>query len=369
MSQTRDPRDPRYAAVGVDSTKAEDGLSRLRTWVEKTFTLNPAARPHLPLGYFANIIRLDGLNTGIAISTDGVGTKLLVAEQLGKYDTVGIDCIAMNVNDLLCVGATPVSFVDYIAVEELAPEVLEKIGEGLFHGAAMARVSICGGEIAQIREMVRGIRPGSGFDLAGTAIGTVPLDRVIIGEEVQPGEVVIGLASSGIHSNGLTLARRILLHDAKLTVDSYVREFGRTVGEELLEPTRIYVPEITAMFAAEVKLKALIHLTGDGFFNLTRTAAPIGYQIHTLPPVPPIFSVLQELGNLSDAEMFQVYNMGIGFCVVVEEADAERVLQIAAEHNTRAWRIGVTVASAERVITIEPRRLRSQAQQFVALSN
>jgi phosphoribosylformylglycinamidine cyclo-ligase len=123
------------------------------------------------------------------------------------------------------------------------------------------------------------------------------------------------------------------LHDAKLTVDSSLQEFGRTVGEELLEPTRIYVPEITAMFAAEVKLKALIHLTGDGFFNLTRTAAPIGYQIHTLPPVPAIFSVLQELGNLSDAEMFQVYNMGIGFCVVVEEADAERVMQIASEHD------------------------------------
>src|SRR5262249_8382415 len=127
MSQ---PRDPRYAAAGVDSTKAEHGLSRLRTWVEKTFLLNPVARPHLPLGYFANIIRIEGLPTGIAISTDGVGTKVLIAEQMGKYDTVGIDCIAMNVNDLLCVGATPVSFVDYIAVEELEPEILEKIGEG-----------------------------------------------------------------------------------------------------------------------------------------------------------------------------------------------------------------------------------------------
>lgn len=362
MSQ---PRDPRYAAAGVDSTKAEDGLSRLRTWVEKTFTLNPFARPQLPLGYFANIIRIDGLNTGIAISTDGVGTKLLVAEQMGKYDTVGIDCVAMNVNDLLCVGATPVSFVDYVAVEELEPDMLGEVGKGLFHGAEMARVSISGGEIAQVREMVRGVRPGSGFDLAGTAIGTVPLEKVIIGEDVQPGEVVVGLASSGIHSNGLTLARRILLHDAKLTVESYLQEFGRTVGEELLEPTRIYVPEITAMFAAGVRLKALIHLTGDGFFNLTRTAAAIGYQIHTLPPTPPIFSVLQEAGKLHDTEMFQVYNMGIGFCVVIPEADVEQVMRIATEHGVRPWRIGVTVESPERIITIEPRRLRSQNQQFV----
>jgi len=360
-------RDPHYAAVGVDSSKAEDGLARLRTWVEKTFSLNPLARPHLPLGYFANIIRLDGLDTGIAISTDGVGTKLLVAELLGKYDTVGIDCIAMNVNDLLCVGATPISFVDYIAVEELDPTVLEEIGKGLFRGAEQARVSISGGEIAQIREMVRGVREGSGFDLAGTAIGTVPLDRVIVGHDVQPGDAVIGLASSGIHSNGLTLARRILLHDAKLTVHSYIQECGRTVGEELLEPTRIYVSEVTAMFAAGLRLKALVHVTGDGFFNLTRTAAPIGYVIHTLPPPPPLFSVLQAVGGLSDAEMFQVYNMGVGFCVVVAEADAERVLQIATEHGTRAWRIGVTVASAERTITIEPRRLQSREQRFVPL--
>ena len=360
------PRDPRYAATGVDSTKAETGLARLRTWVEKTFPLNPTARPYLPLGYFANIIRLDGLDTGIAISTDGVGTKLLVAELLGKYDTVGIDCIAMNVNDLLCVGATPVSFVDYIAVEELQPAILEEIGKGLFRGAELARVSISGGEIAQIKEMVRGVREGSGFDLAGTAIGTVLLDRVIVGQDVQPGDTVIGLASSGIHSNGLTLARRVLLHEAKLTVDSYLQEFGRTVGEELLEPTRIYVPEVTAMFATGLQLKALIHLTGDGFFNLTRTAAPIGYLIHTLPPTPPIFAVLQQVGRLSDAEMCQVYNLGIGFCVVVAEPDAERVLQIAAEHGTRAWRIGTTVASPERTITIEPRRLQSREQRFVS---
>src|SRR5262245_64943512 len=151
------PRDPRYAAAGVDSTKAENGLARLRTWVEKTFSLHPTARPYLPLGYFANIIRLDGLNIGIAISTDGVGTKLLVAELLNKYDTVGIDCIAMNVNDLLCVGATPVSFVDYLAVEELQPAVLEEIGIGLCRGAELACGSMCGGEVAQLAEMTLGV--------------------------------------------------------------------------------------------------------------------------------------------------------------------------------------------------------------------
>jgi phosphoribosylformylglycinamidine cyclo-ligase len=360
-------RDPLYAASGVDSTKAETGLSRLRAWVEKTFTLNPTSRPHLPLGYFANIIRINELETGIAISTDGVGTKLLVAELLGKYDTVGIDCIAMNVNDLLCVGATPVSFVDYIAVEKLEPAVLEEIGKGLFRGAEMARVSIAGGEIAQLGEMLRGIRIGAGVDLAGTAIGTVPLARVIIGQDVQPGDAVIGLASNGIHSNGLTLARRVLFGESKLAVDSYLQEFARTVGEELLEPTRIYVPEVTAMLSAELSIKALMHITGDGFFNLTRTATPIGYVIHTLPPTPPIFTVLQEVGQISDAEMFQVYNMGIGFCIVVAESDAEHVLRIANGHGTSAWRIGTTVGSPERTITIEPRHLQSQGQRFIAV--
>jgi phosphoribosylformylglycinamidine cyclo-ligase len=212
--------------------------------------------------------------------------------------------------------------------------------------------------------MIRGVHPGGGFDLAGTAIGTVPLDKVIIGEDVQPGDVVIGLASSGIHSNGLSLARRVLLSESP--VDRYVHEFGRTIGEELLEPTHIYVPEVTAMFAANLKIKALAHMTGDGFFNLTRTAKPIGFRIHALPPTPPVFSVIQEVGKLNDAEMYQVFNMGIGFCVVVAESDAEQVITIAADHHVRAWQIGGTVVSEERTVIIEPRRLRSQAQRFVS---
>lgn len=361
-------RDPQYAAAGVDSTKAEAGLDRLRAWVEQTFSFSPTARPYLPLGYFANIIRLDALNLGIGITTDGVGTKLLVAELLGKYDTVGIDCIAMNVNDLLCVGATPVSFVDYVAVESVQPDVLDALGRGLHRGAQRARVNISGGEIAQLKEMIRGVRAGGGLDLAGTAIGTVPLDRVIIGKEVKPGDTLIGLASSGIHSNGLTLARQVLLKDAGLKADSYLQELGRTVGEELLEPTHIYVPEITAMFAAGIPLKALIHITGDGFFNLTRTEAAVGYHIHTLPPPSPIFTLLQDVGQLTDAEMYQVYNMGIGFCVVVAEAEADRVMQIAAAHDVQAWRIGTAIASPERTITIEPRNLQRVEGHFVPLT-
>ncbi len=155
--------------------------------------------------------------------------------------------------------------------------------------------------------------------------------------------------------------------DAQLTVESYLPEFGRTAGEELLEPTHIYVPEIIAMFTAGINLKALIHITGDGFFNLTRTEAAIGYHIHTLPPPLPIFTVLQDAGQLTDAEMYQVYNMGIGFCVIVAETDADRVMQIITEHDGRAWQIGTTVESPERTITIEPRQLQSREGHFVSL--
>jgi phosphoribosylformylglycinamidine cyclo-ligase len=313
------------------------------------------------------VIRLEGFNLGIAITTDSVGTKLLVAEMMGKYDTVGIDCMAMNVNDLLCVGATPVSFVDYIAVERLEPDVLGEIGKGLFRGAELARVNIAGGEIAQLPEMIRGVEEGRGVDLAGTAIGTVPLDRVIVGQSAKPGDVVVGLASSGIHSNGLTLARRLLFQEQGLKVDSYLQELGRTVGEELLEPTRIYVPEVVEMIEAGLALKALIHMTGGGFFNLTRTEAAVGYVIHTLPDPPPVFRVLQQLGGVSDAEMFQVYNMGVGFCAVVAEPDARRVIEIADKHGSRAWQIGSVVPDAERTITIEPRRLQSREKQFVKI--
>ena len=358
-------RDPSYAAADVDGVRADAGLARLRTWVERTFDLQPDARPVLPLGYFANVIRLHDLNLGVAITTDGVGSKLLIAELLGKYDTVGIDCIAMNVNDLLCVGATPLSFVDYVAVETMRPEVLDAVGRGLHRGAELARVNIAGGEIAQLKDMVRGAHPGGGLDLAGAAVGSVALDRVIVGEHVRPGDVLIGLASSGIHSNGLTLARHVLFQEAGLGVDSHVPELGRNLGEELLEPTRVYVPEITAMFTAGIDLKALIHVTGDGFLNLARTKAAVGYDIDTLPPPPPIFAVLQARGRLSDAEMYRVFNMGVGFCVVVAEPDVGRVLDIAAQHDVAAWRMGTTVASPQRTITLRPAGLVSADGRFV----
>src|SRR5947199_3649082 len=189
---------------------AAPGLEALLRWVRPTFAYAANARPTLEIGYFANVVPV-APNLGVAISTDGVGTKLLVAQAAGRFDTVGIDCVAMNVNDILCVGARPVAVVDYVALEEAAPALLDALGRGLARGCELAGVACPGGELAQVREMLRGARPGSAVDLVGTAIGTVALDRVIAGQDVRGGDVLIGLESAGLHSNGYTLARRALL--------------------------------------------------------------------------------------------------------------------------------------------------------------
>src|SRR6185437_14141069 len=221
-----------YARSGVDGAAEERGLEGLLHFVNQTFAFRPGVgKPALPIGYFANVLDL-GRGQGLAISTDGVGTKLLVAQMLGRYDTVGIDCIAMNVNDVLCVGAEPIAIVDYVAVQALKPDLLKELGKGLYEDARQARVAIPGGEIAQVREMIRAESDDNGFDLVATCVGTVPLDRIIVGRNVEPGDVVVGLRSSGIHSNGLTLARTVLFRQAGLAPTDRVDPLTKSVGDE-----------------------------------------------------------------------------------------------------------------------------------------
>jgi phosphoribosylformylglycinamidine cyclo-ligase len=335
-----------YDGVGVVAAgRDEDTLGDLGRWVTKTFGLN-AAKPLLPLGYYANVIQLTP-ELGLAISTDGVGTKILVAQEMGKYDTVGIDCVAMNANDVVCVGARPVSMVDYIAVQKADPVLLGELAKGLYAGAEAAGINIPAGEIAQVREMIHGSRDGFGFDLVGTCVGTVAIDRILIGQAVRPGNVVVGIASSGVHSNGFTLARTIV-ERAGLGYGDYIAELGKTLGEELLTPTHIYVREAMAMLDAGLAVRAFIHVTGDGFLNLTRVEAPVGFVIDQPLPPQPIFTLIQRHGAVPDAEMFRVYNMGVGFCVVVDATDADRVIAIAAQHGKHAAAIGYTIEDAER---------------------
>jgi phosphoribosylformylglycinamidine cyclo-ligase len=291
------------------------------------------------------------------MSTDGVGTKVLVAEMLGRYDTIGIDCVAMNVNDVICVGAEPIAMLDYIAVEVARPEILDAIGRGLHEGARLAGVSIVGGEISQVREIVRGEKEGEGLDLVGMCVGIVPVDQVNDGSGVKPGDVIIGLQSTGIHSNGLTLARKALFQTEGLSPDAHIETLGGTVGEELLKPTHIYVPEILELLRKELPIRALVNITSDGLMNLPRINAPVGFRITNLPRPQPVFELIQKCGSIDDAEMYRVCNMGVGFCIIVPD-DKDWIpgkgfprgwssVMLTLEHNRRdAARSGASSASS-----------------------
>ena len=242
-------------------------------------------------GHYANVLALDD-RRGLALSTDGVGTKLLVAEALGRFDTVGIDCMAMNVNDVVCVGAEPIALLDYIAVVEADPAVLASVAEGLRRGAEDAGVEIPGGELAVVPEMVKGL------DLVGACVGTVDLDAIVTGAAIVPGDAVIGMPASGVHSNGLTLARRALPDLGERPPELG----GASVGETLLEPTVIYVRAVLDLLRSEVEVRGLAHITGDGLLNLLRLEAEVGYRISSPLPRQPVFDLIAARGGVSEAE-------------------------------------------------------------------
>lgn len=351
-----------YTAAGVDTGLEDRALAKIIASVRRTWPAGDGlGSVKLDVGYFANVVDVGGI--GLALTTDGVGTKVLIAQALRKYDTVGIDCVAMNVNDLLCVGATPLSMVDYIAVQQPDPEMLEEIARGLADGALEAGVSIIGGETAQLREIIVGNEAGTGFDLAGSAVGIVPLDKIIVGQDLQPGDVVIGIESSGIHSNGVTLARRALLERAGYSLHQVPPGLDVPLGEELLRPTHLYVKEVVELLSQDVSVKALIHITSDGFLNLSRVASPTGYVIENLPPVPPIFRLIQETG-VPPEEMYRVFNMGIGFCVVVDPGDVKRATRALESRGKKTHQLGYATRDEARRVTLKPVGLVGKGREF-----
>ncbi|HEX8050967.1 MAG TPA: phosphoribosylformylglycinamidine cyclo-ligase [Solirubrobacterales bacterium] len=329
-----------YAKAGVDQGAADSAVAGLVRALGAINLERPSLQVPLP-GHYASVVRFDE-TTGIAFSTDGVGTKLVVAEELGRFDTVGIDCVAMNVNDVICIGAEPLAMVDYIAVDKADPEVCEEIGVGLARGAELAGIEITGGELAQLGELVRGV------DVSGACIGRVVLDEIIDGSAVEPGDVVIGLPSTGIHSNGYTLARASLA-GIGLGEDPDGR-LGRPLGEELLRPTQIYVKPVVELLRSEVDVRGLAHITSGGTKNLLRLAADVGYEIDAPLPVLPIFELIQERGEVSDEEMREVFNMGCGFCVVVAAADEAAALEKLRGHYPEAQRIGRAIEGPPRIV-------------------
>ena len=325
-----------YSAAGVSQTDADAAVSALVAHLGKIDTGKPSRVVPLP-GHYASVLRLDD-RTGIAFGTDGVGTKMVLAEQAGRFDTIGIDCIAMNVNDLICVGAEPIAMLDFILCREADPAICGEIGKGLRAGAELAGIEIPGGEIAQVGDVV------SGWELGGSAIGLVALDAIVTGDGIEPGDALIGLPSSGLHSNGYTLARRVL---ADVPLDD--TRLGAPLGDVLLEPTTIYVRAIAELLASEIDVRGLAHITGDGINNLKRLRSDVGYEVSDPLDVPPVFGLIQELGEISDAEMHEVFNMGMGFVCVVADADADAAAGLLAAHHPGTAIVGSVTSESGRI--------------------
>jgi phosphoribosylformylglycinamidine cyclo-ligase len=303
-----------YAKSGVDihaENRSIDAMKAVLTTRRKGF-----GAPMTEIGHYAGL--LDMGTFALAMTTDGVGSKVLIANAIKKWDTVGIDCIAMNVNDLYAIGAEPIAFVDYLAVEKVNPEQAAQIAIGLRRGAELSNMTIVGGETASLPEIIKG------FDLAGTAIGIVDKDKVITGEKIQIGDVLVGVPSDGLHSNGYTLARRIVA-ESKYTYNDRMPGGEKTIGEELLTPTRIYAEIIELVKKCDVH--GLAHITGSGLLKLRRIT-DFGFEITDPLEPQPIFRFLQEQGGIEDAEMYRTFNMGMGFVIVVPESDAKRACRI-----------------------------------------
>jgi phosphoribosylformylglycinamidine cyclo-ligase len=293
----------------------------------------------------------------LSLCTDGVGSKIKIAEALQKWDTIGIDCMAMNVNDMICIGAEPLAFVDYIAVEDPDPQILSEIGKGLNEGARQSNVSIIGGETATLPEIVHGL------DLAGTCLGMVDKDRVITGREIEPGDVILGLPSSGFHSNGFTLVRRVIEeNDLSLIapleevvssnnwkvrtlyphymrqVEDWVSSEGpRVLGDILLEPTRIYVREIMQLIEnlPSGSIKGMANITGGGLRNLCRMKEDVRYILDDPFPVDPVFRLVQVLGMIEEEEMYQTFNMGLGMVLILSVDSSKDALSFLGSQGGR----------------------------------
>lgn len=347
-----------YESAGV--RQQGDALSSIEQHLGPTLGLPRDAEVLTRFGQYASVLKVTD-DLAIAISTDGVGSKTIVASMLDRFDTIGFDCVAMNVNDVICVGARPFAMVDYLGVHTLDRRRADEILRGLGAAAKEAGIAIPGGELAQLPEVIGSDGTTAGdekaFDLVGTCIGTVHPDKVILGRNVKVGDAIVGLASSGVHSNGLTLARNILLKNAGLSLDSAVGELGRTLGEELLEPTEIYVRAVVDLWNGGIDTHGLVHITSDGFANLCRLDADVGYRIDSLFETPSIFTLIERHGDVDETEMYRVFNMGVGFVVVVDQAVAEQTVASIAASGYRAMSVG-TVTDERGVVTIVPARLR-----------
>jgi len=304
-----------YAEAGVDIDAKQRQVEALVAAL--TFKRKGVGRPFGGIGAFTGSVSFG--DHVLSLCTDSVGTKILVAAELGQWDTIGIDCVAMNANDMITAGIEPVAFVDYVAVDRYDERIARQIGVGLNRGAEMANLTIIGGEIAVVPEIVRG------YDLAGTCLGVARKKDVIDGRRLRAGDAIVGVTSTGIHSNGLTLARRVF-RDAGLVLDDGLPGARVSVGEALLEPMAIYVRPVMKVVRRHA-IHGMANITGGGLRNLVRLKKGLEFRITDPLVPPPVFRAIQELAGIADAEMYQTFNMGMGYAIVAPENEASGIVR------------------------------------------
>lgn len=335
-----------YAAAGVDITAGYKAVELMKKHIAKTVTPGVCSG----VGGFGGLFELDltGIKRPVLVSgTDGVGTKLKLAFLMDKHDTVGIDCVAMCVNDVICVGAKPLFFLDYIACGKNVPERIADIVKGVCDGCVQSGSALIGGETAEMP----GFYPVDEYDLAGYCTGVVDREKIIDNKKMQAGDVMIALPSSGVHSNGFSLVRKVF--DVEHSdIKSPVAELGgKSIGETLLTPTKIYVKPVLALLD-EVQVKGISHITGGGFYENIPRSIPdgLGAKVQkSAVKILPIFDLIAKRGNISERDMFNTFNMGVGMCVVVAKEDADRALEILRVNGEDAYVIGEIVESDEKI--------------------
>lgn len=317
-----------YKDAGVDVENGQKEVELIKNLVEKTQSKNVLSK----LGGFSGLFSLENLdikNPVLVSGTDGVGTKVMLAQMMDKHDTIGIDCVAMCVNDILCQGARPLFFLDYIACGKLIPEKMEKIVKGVADGCLEANSSLIGGETAEMP----GLYKENDYDLAGFCVGIVDKEKIITGEKIKKGDHIFGLKSSGIHSNGYSLVRKIVLEKEKLSLEEKIEGLNVSLGEELLKPTRIYVKEILALLE-KIEINGLSHITGGGFYENIPRMIPEGLcakiDVRNVP-IPKIFTLLEKWGELDKKDMYETFNMGVGLVFAVDKKDIDLVKEIIDE--------------------------------------
>jgi phosphoribosylformylglycinamidine cyclo-ligase len=336
-----------YRQAGVNIDAGNEAVERMKKHVKKTF------RPEVltGLGGFGALFKPDlkGMEEPVFVSgTDGVGTKLKIAFAMDKHDTIGIDAVAMCVNDVIVQGAEPLFFLDYLACGKIIPEKIEAIVKGIADGCLQAGCSLIGGETAEMPGMYH----DDEYDIAGFTVGIVDQKHVIDGSKVKEGQVLIGLTSSGVHSNGFSLVRKVLLEDAKLSLGDYVDQLGAELGGVLLEPTKIYVKSVLST-VRKYPVSGLVHVTGGGFYDNIPRILPEGLQAEIRDgswKIPPIFSFIQATGKISDYDMFRTFNMGIGMILVVDSADSREILEHLQSLGEDAFEIGTVQKGTEEVV-------------------